>query len=55
MKVPSEGSEGSEVKVPCQVSKKFQGNVPSEGSEGSEGPREGSVSSVQRVHSKGSK
>ena len=35
-KVPSEGSEGSEVKVPCQVSKKFQVKVPSEGSEGFE-------------------
>ena len=42
VKVPSEGSEGSEVKVPCQVSKKFQVKVPSEGSEGSEVPSEGS-------------
>ena len=38
-KVPSEGSEGSEVKVPCEVqcevSKKFQlVKVPSEGSRG---------------------
>ena len=30
VKVPSEGSEGSEVEVPCQVSKKFQVEVPSE-------------------------
>ena len=38
VKVPSEGSEGSEVKVPCQVPKKFQVKVPSEGSsEGSDG------------------
>ena len=53
-KVPSEGSEGSKVKVPCQASKKFQFvlKVPSEGSEV---PSEGSVSSVQRVPSKGSK
>ena len=55
VKVPSEGSEASEVKVPCQVSKKFQVKVTSEGSEGSEVPSEGSVSSVQRVPNKGSK
>ena len=28
VKVPSDGSEGSEVRVPCQVSKKFQVKVP---------------------------
>ena len=52
LKVPSEGSEGSEVQVPCQVSQKFQVKVPCEGFEGSEVPSEGSVSSVQRVNSK---
>ena len=52
-KVPSEGSEGSEVKVPCQASKKFQ--LVRVTSEGSEVPSEGSVSSAQRVPSKGSK
>ena len=32
VKVPSEGSEGSEDKVQCQVSEKIQVRVPSEGS-----------------------
>ena len=51
VEVPSEGSEGSEVKVPCQVSKKFQVKVSSEGSEGSEVPSKCSVSSVQKIPS----
>ena len=51
VKVPSEGSEGSEVEVPCQVSTKFQAKVPSElfrvkSFEGSEVPSTGSESSV---------
>ena len=46
VKVPSEGSEGSEVEVRCQVSKKFQVKVPGEGFKGSEVPSTGSESSV---------
>ena len=50
VKVASEGSEGSEVKVPC-VSEVPSIKVPSEGSEGSEVPSKCSVSSVQKVPS----
>ena len=42
-------------RVKCLKGYRFQVNVPSEGSEGSEVPSEGSVSSVQRVPSEGSK
>ena len=50
VKVPSEGSEGSEVKVPCQVPKKVpslrvQVKVPKVPSEDSEVPSEGSEGS----------